>query len=137
MKERTKWAFILDKDEFFRLSLSKILRKYGFTVEEIDDFSQLEKRKREIEEGMVIADVDVDVLEKWAPLFKRWSERFIVMTPLVSEDLHSRLKRMGIRHIIKKPVEPKRLRKVIQEIPFFLEDDRDVVGKEKRMRVSM
>ena len=126
----------MDKDEFVRLSLSKILRKYGFTVEEIDDFSQLEKRKREIEEGMVIADVEVDVLEKWVPLFKKWSERFIVMTPLVSEDLHSRLKKMGMRHIIKKPVEPKLLRKAIQEIPFSLKEDGGVMGKEKRLRVS-
>ena len=41
MKEKPKWAFILDKDEFVRLSLNKILKKYGFHVEEIEDFSQL------------------------------------------------------------------------------------------------
>ena len=45
MKEKLKWAFILDKDEFVRLSLNKILKKYGFQTEEIEDFSQLEKRK--------------------------------------------------------------------------------------------
>jgi ActR/RegA family two-component response regulator len=48
MKERMKCAFILDKDEFFRLSLKKILEKYGFHVEEIEDFSQLEKRKKDL-----------------------------------------------------------------------------------------
>ncbi len=42
MRERAKWAFILDKDEFVRLSLSKILSKYGFEVEEMEDLSQLE-----------------------------------------------------------------------------------------------
>jgi hypothetical protein len=48
MKEKRKWAFILDKDEFVRLSLNKILKKYGFQTEEIEDFSQLEKRKKGI-----------------------------------------------------------------------------------------
>jgi len=118
MKEKLKWAFILDKDEFVRLSLNKILKKYGFHVEEIEDFSQLEKRKRDIEGGMILADVDIDVLEKGFPLLKKWSRRFILMTPLVTDEFTIRLKKMGIRHIIKKPVDPRLLRKVIREISF-------------------
>ena len=51
MIERLKWAFIIDKDEFVRLSLNKILNKYGFQVEEIDDFSQLEKRIKDVRGG--------------------------------------------------------------------------------------
>ncbi len=52
MNEKVKWAFIIDKDEFVRLSLNKILKKYGFQVEEIEDFSQLEgRRKRDVKEG--------------------------------------------------------------------------------------
>ncbi|MGZ3512883.1 MAG: hypothetical protein ACXU93_02930, partial [Thermodesulfobacteriota bacterium] len=74
-----KWAFILDKDEFVRLSLNKILKKYGFQVEEIEDFYQLEKRKKDIEGGMILADVDIDVLEKGFPLLKKWGRRFILM----------------------------------------------------------
>jgi DNA-binding response OmpR family regulator len=118
MKEKLKWAFILDKDEFVRLSLNKILKKYGFHVEEIEDFFQLEKRKKDIEGGMILADVDIDVLEKGFPLLKRWSRRFILMTPLITDELTIRLKKMGIRHIIKKPVDPRLLRKVIREISF-------------------
>ena len=118
MKERAKWAFIADKDEFVRLSLGKILRKYGFEVEEIGDLSQLEKKKKEIEEGMILADVEIDVLEKFLPLLKKWNERFILMTPLVTEELTLRLKKVGIRRIIKKPVEPKVLRRLIREISF-------------------
>jgi FixJ family two-component response regulator len=56
MKESVRKAFIMDHDEFVRLSLNKILRKYGFEVEEIEDFSQLEGRKKEIEAGMILAD---------------------------------------------------------------------------------
>jgi len=118
MKEKLKWAFILDKDEFVRFSLNKILKKYGFHVEEIEDFSQLEKRKKDIEGGMILADVDIDVLEKGFPLLKKWSRRFILMTPLVTDELTIQLKKMGIRHIIKKPVDPRLLRKVIREISF-------------------
>ena len=118
MKEKLKWAFILDRDEFVRLSLNKILKKYGFHVEEIEDFFQLEKRKKDIEGGMILADVDIDVLEKGFPFLKKWSRRFILMTPLVSDELIIRLKKMGIRHIIKKPVDPRLLRKVIREISF-------------------
>ncbi len=118
MKEKSKWAFVLDKDELVRLSLNKILKKYGFQVEEIEDFSQLEKRKKDIEGGVVLADVDIDVLEKGFPLLKKWSRRFILMTPLVTDELTIRLKKMGIRHIIKKPVDPRLLRKVIREISF-------------------
>ncbi|MGZ3494023.1 MAG: response regulator [Thermodesulfobacteriota bacterium] len=118
MKEKLKWAFILDKDEFVRLSLNKILKKYGFQVEEIEDFYQLEKRKKDIEGGMILADVDIDVLEKGFPLLKKWGRRFILMTPLVTDELNIRLKKMGIRHIIKKPVDPRLLRKVIREISF-------------------
>lgn len=118
MKEKLKWAFILDKDEFVRLSLNKILKKYGFHVEEIEDFCQLEKRKKDIEGGMILADVDIDVLETGFPLLKKWSRRFILMTPLVTDELTIRLKKMGIRHIIKKPVDPRLLRKVIREISF-------------------
>ncbi len=107
MKEKSKWAFVLDKDEFVRLSLNKILKKYGFEVEEIEDFSQLEKRKKDIEAGVILADVDIDVLEKPFPLPKKWSRRFILMTPLVTDELIIQLKKLGIRNIIKKPVDPR------------------------------
>jgi len=118
MKEKSKWAFVLDKDEFVRLSLNKILKKYGFQVEEIEDFSQLEKRKKDIEGGVILADVDIDVLEREFALLKKWSRRFILMTPLVTDEFTIRLKKMGIRHMIKKPVDPRLLRKVIREISF-------------------
>ncbi|NWG02462.1 MAG: response regulator [Syntrophaceae bacterium] len=113
-----KWAFIIDKDEFVRLSLNKILKKYGFYVEEIEDFSQLEKRKKEIERGMILADVEIDVLEKGFSLLKKWNNRFILMTPLVTDETTLRLKKMGIDRIIKKPVDPRLLKKVIREISF-------------------
>ena len=118
MKEKGKWAFILDKDEFVRLSLNKILKKYGFQTEEIEDFSQLEKRKKDVEGGMILADVEIDVLEKGVSLLKRWNDRFILMTPLVTDELTLRLKKMGIHRIMKKPVDPRFLRKVIREISF-------------------
>jgi DNA-binding NtrC family response regulator len=118
MKEKGKWAFILDKDEFVRLSLNKILKKYGFRTEEIEDFSQLEKRKKDVDGGMILADVEMDVLEKGFPLLKRWNDRFILMTPLVTDELALRLKKMGIRRVMKKPVDPRLLRKVIREISF-------------------
>jgi FixJ family two-component response regulator len=116
MKERVKWAFILDKDEFVRLSLGKILKKYGFQVEEIEEISQLEKRKKDIEGGIILADLEIDVLERWLPLLKRQGDRFVLMTPLVTDELALRLKKIGIRRIIKKPVEPKLLKRVIREI---------------------
>jgi len=118
MKEKRKWAFILDKDEFVRLSLNKILKKYGFQTEEIEDFSQLEKRKKDVDGGMILADVEIDVLEKGFPFLKRWNDRFVLMTPLVTEELTLRLKKIGIRRIMKKPVDPRLLRKVIREISF-------------------
>jgi len=118
MKERMRWAFIIDKDEFVRLSLNKILKKYGFHVEEIEDFSQLEKRKKDIEGGMILADVEIDVLEKGFSLLKKWNNRFILMTPLITDEITLRLKKMGIHRIIKKPVDPRLLRKVIREISF-------------------
>ena len=111
-------AFILDKDEFVRLSLNKILKKYGFHVEEIEDISQLEKRKKEVEGGMILADVEIDVLEKRVSLVKKWNNRFILMTPLVTDEITVRLKKMGIHRIIKKPVDPRLLRKAIREISF-------------------
>jgi FixJ family two-component response regulator len=118
MKERKKWAFILDKDEFVRLSLNKILKKYGYCVQEIEDFSELEKRKRDMEAGVIVADAEIDVLERWLPLLRRWTGRFILMTPLVTDELTIRLKKIGIRHIMKKPVEPRLLKRVIREICF-------------------
>ena len=118
MEEIMKWAFILDKDEFVRLSLSKILKKYGFQVEEIEDISELEKRKKEVKEGMILADIEIEALEKWFPLLKKWNDRFILMSPLVTDELIQRLKQKGIYRIIKKPVEPRRLRRVIRDISF-------------------
>ena len=118
MKDREKIAFILDRDEFVRLSLNKILKKYGFQVEEIQGFSQLEGRSREIREGMILADVEVDVLEKSSLFLMKWNDRFILMSPLISDDLALRLRKMGIQRIIKKPVEPKMLRKMIKGISF-------------------
>jgi len=118
MKERMKFAFIIDKDEFVRLSLNKILNKYGFHVEEIEDISQLEKRKKDVEGGMILADVEIDLLEKRISLLKRWNNRFILMTPLVTDEITLRLKKMGIHRIIKKPVDPRLLRKAIREISF-------------------
>jgi FixJ family two-component response regulator len=118
MKEREKIAFILDRDEFVRLSLNKILKKYGFQVEEIQGFSQLEGRNREIREGMIIADVEIDTLEKSSPFLRKWNHRLILMSPLITDDQALRLKKMGIQRIIKKPVEPKMLRKMIKGISF-------------------
>jgi len=118
MKEKLKWAFILDKDEFVRLSLNKILKKYGFQTEEIEDFSQLEKRKKDVEGGIILADVEIDVLEKGFSFLKRWNDRFILMTPLITDELTLRLKKMGIHRIMKKPVDPRLLRKVIRAISF-------------------
>jgi FixJ family two-component response regulator len=118
MKEKLKWAFILDKDEFVRLSLNKILKKYGFQTEEIEDFSQLEKRRKDVEGGMILADVEIDVLERDFAFLKRWGDRFVLMTPLVTDELTLRLKKMGIHRIMKKPVDPRLLRKVIRQISF-------------------
>jgi len=111
-----KWAFILDKDEFVRLSLNKILNKYGFQVEEIEDFSQLEKRNKDVQGGIILADTEIELLERWLPLLKKWSNRFILMTPLVTEELNCRLKKIGIHHVIKKPVEPGLLKRLIRKI---------------------
>jgi DNA-binding NtrC family response regulator len=129
MKERMKCAFIIDKDEFVRLSLNKILKKYGFHVEEIEDISQLEKRKKDVEGGMILADVEIDVLEKRFSLLKRWNNRFILMTPLVTDELTLRLEKMGIHRIIKKPVDPRLLRKAIREISFPNEVKTPSLGK--------
>src|SRR4030043_1279852 len=118
MKEKKRWAFILDKDEFVRLSLNKILKKYGYCVQEIEDFSELEKRKKDMKEGMILADLEIDVLERWAPLLKRWNDRFILMTPLITDELTIRLKKIGVLRIMKKPVEPRFLKRVIREISF-------------------
>ncbi len=129
-----KWAFILDRDEFVRLSLNKMLKKYGFQVEEIEAFSQLEKRKKDVEAGMILADVEVDVLEREFSLLKKWSDRFILMTPLVSNELTIRLKKMGIHRIIKKPVDPRLLRKAIREISF--PDERKIPSSGKKREGS-
>ncbi len=118
MKEKLRWAFILDQDEFVRLSLHKMLKKYGFQVEEIEDLSDLEKRKKDVKEGMILADLDVESLERWYPMMKKWNDRFILMSSQIGEDLIHHLKAMGIQHILKKPVEPKLLRKMIRAMPF-------------------
>jgi FixJ family two-component response regulator len=133
MSERAKRAFILDKDEFVRLSLSKILNKYGFEVEEIEDLSQLESRPKDVREGMILADLEIDVLEKWFPLLKKWGGRFILMSPQISNDVAPRLKKVGIHHILKKPVEPRLLRRVIQKISF---PDSVTVSPSGRKRLS-
>jgi len=118
MKERMRWAFIIDKDEFVRLSLNKILKKYGFQVEEIEDFSQLEKRKKDVKGGMILADVEIEMLEGQLPLLRKWNDRLILMSPLITDELTLRLKKIGIQRIIKKPVDPRILRRHIREISF-------------------
>ncbi len=118
MEEQAKWAFILDKDEFVRLSLTKILKKYGFRVEEIDDLSQLEKRGKDLKAGVILADVEIEVLEGRLPLLKKWGERFVLISPLITDENQARLKKIGIRRIVKKPVEPRVLRRVIRAISF-------------------
>jgi len=40
------------------------------------------------------------------------------MTPLVTDELAFRLKKMGIHRVMNKPVDPRLLRKVIREISF-------------------
>ena len=118
MKEKVRWAFILDRDEFVRLSLNKILKKYGFQVEEIDDISDLGRRERDVKEGMILLDIDMETLDRSLPMMKRWNDRIIMMSPQITDELLQRLKQVGIRRILKKPVEPKMLRKVIREMSF-------------------
>jgi len=129
MGKEGKRAYILDKDEFVRLSLNKILKKYGFQVEEIEDFSQLESKKQVIKRAMILADVEIEVLEKSLPVLKRWNGRFILMSPLITDEFTLHLKKMGIRHIIKKPVEPKTLRRIIRTISFPDEGKVPSLGK--------
>ena len=131
MKERMKWAFIIDKDEFVRLSLNKILKKYGFETEELEDLSQLEGRKKEIEGGMILADVEVEDLERGSLFVRKWNDRFILMTPVVTDEFALRLKEYGIRHILKKPVEPKLLKRVVQKISFPDEDENPLSGRKR------
>ena len=116
MKKTCRYAFILDKDEFVRLSLNRILQKYGFQVEEVDDFSQLRDRRKEIDQGLVLADVEMDMLEKGISLLKKSMDRFVLMSPQITDELKLRLKKMGVHRMIKKPVEPGILKKVIREI---------------------
>ena len=130
MNERTRWAFIIDKDEFVRLSLNKMLKKYGFQVEEIEDFSQLEGREKDVKGGMVVADVEIEVLEKGLSLLKKWSDRLILISPLITEELTLRLNKMGIHHILKKPVDPRILRRVIRDI--YLPDGIKVLPSGKK-----
>ena len=125
MKERKKWAFIIDKDEFVRLSLNKILKKYGFQVEEIEDFSELEMRKKDVKEGIIFADMEIEALEHWLPLLKKWGDRFVLMTPLITDEITPRLEKIGIYRIIKKPVDPRILRRMIREISFLSESSKE------------
>ncbi len=118
MNVKVKWAFIIDKDEFVRLSLNKILQKYGFQVEEIEDFAQLEGREKDVRGGVILGDVEMETLEHRPSLLRKWSDRFILMSPLRTDELTPQLKKMGIQHIIKKPVDPRMLRKVIRQISF-------------------
>jgi len=130
MNERTRWAFIIDKDEFVRLSLNKMLKKYGFQVEEIEDLSQLEGREKDVRGGMVVADVEIEVLERGLSLLKKWSDRLILISPLITEELTLRLNKMGIHHILKKPVDPRILRRVIRDI--YLPDGIKVLPSGKK-----
>lgn len=116
MTQGEKRAFVLDRDEFVRLSLSKILSRYGFEVEEIGDLSELEGRQEEMETGVVLADTEIEAMEGAIPFLKRWVDRFIWMTPLVTDELNGRLRKIGIRHVIKKPVEPERLKRLIRKM---------------------
>jgi DNA-binding response OmpR family regulator len=116
MGKKSKFAFIHDRDPFVRLSLNKILSKYGFQVEEVTDLSQLEDHTKEIGRGIVLADVEIEALETWIPVLKKWNDHFVFMSPLVTEESTGRLKKMGVRRIIKKPVEPRLLKRVIRDI---------------------
>jgi FixJ family two-component response regulator len=118
MNERAKWAFVIDSDEFVRLSLIKILQKYGFQVVEVEDFSQLEGREKEIRGGVVLGDVEMEVLERKPPFLKKWGDRFILMSPSITDEIASRLRKMGVQHIVKKPVDPRMLRRAIRQISF-------------------
>jgi FixJ family two-component response regulator len=118
MSERVKWAFVIDRDEFVRLSLNKILQKYGFQVVEIEDFSQLEGREKEIRGGVILGDVEMEMLETKSLFLKKWGDRFILVSPSITDEIAPRLKKMGIQHIVKKPVDPRILRRVIRQISF-------------------
>lgn len=118
MNERVKWAFVIDRDEFVRLSLNKILKKYGFEVVEIEDISELEGREKEIRGGVILGDVEMEALEGRPPFLKKWGDRFILMSPSITDEIAPRLKKMGIHHIVKKPVDPRMLRRAIRQISF-------------------
>jgi len=118
MNERVKWAFIIDQDEFVRFSLNKILQKYGFQVEEVEDVAQLEGREKDIRGGVILGDVEIEVLERRFSPFRKYRDRFILISPLNTDELTPRLKKIGIQHIVKKPVDPKMLRRMIRQISF-------------------
>jgi len=70
-------------------------------------------------------------LERWLPFLRKWNDRFILMIPLVTDELNLRLKKIGIRRIIKKPVEPRILKRVVREISFPDEVKASLSGKKE------
>jgi hypothetical protein len=40
------------------------------------------------------------------------------MSPSITDEIASRLRKMGIQHIVKKPVDPRMLRRAIRQISF-------------------
>ena len=128
---------MIDKDEFVRLSLNKILKKYGFEVEEVEDVTELEGRRKDLEGGIILADLDAAELEKWSSLLKRWNDRFILMTLQVNDDLTPCLEKLGVHHVLKKPVEPKLLKRTIRKIPFPNQQGHVLSQKKKRASVRV
>jgi hypothetical protein len=63
MKGSVRKAFIMDHDEFVRLSLNKILKSM-IQAEEIEDFSS--QRVQGDRGGMILADVGHQDLERWS-----------------------------------------------------------------------
>jgi len=67
---------------------------------------------------VILGDVELEMLETKSPFLKKWGGRFILVSPSITDEIAPRLKKMGIQHIVKKPVDPRMLRRVIRQISF-------------------
>jgi FixJ family two-component response regulator len=110
---KASWVSVVEDDQFFRESMSRLIRSLGHSVEAFRSAADFLASSRLIETACLIADVHMPAMTG-LELYEHLTEAgyaipTILVTAYPDEDLRARALREGVVCYLRKPVDEKLL----------------------------
>jgi FixJ family two-component response regulator len=110
---KTSWVSVVEDDQFFRESMSRLIRSLGYRVEAFPSAADFLASARLVETACLIADVHMPAMTG-LELYKHLTDAgyaipTILVTAYPDEDVRARALSEGVACYLRKPVDEKLL----------------------------